>query len=148
MDIEEYTEIAIRHAATCLLWQATDASEDGGNGYPIGDGDEYRDDVQSVIDDVPYLSEAVTSFVADYYGVLFRAHVTPEQCGHDFILTANHHGAGFWDRGLGVAGDVLTEAAHGYSIDAEFVLDEDGAVAYLCADNVVLVNELGEEYDS
>lgn len=36
------------------------------------------------------------------------------QIGHDFILTRNHHGAGFWDRGLGDAGDRLTDAAHAY----------------------------------
>ena len=35
----------------------------------------------------------------------------PSQFGHDLALTRNHHGAGFWDRGLGVAGDVLTEWA-------------------------------------
>jgi len=35
----------------------------------------------------------------------------PEQFGHDLALTRNHHGAGFWDRGLGDAGDVLTDWA-------------------------------------
>ena len=35
----------------------------------------------------------------------------PNQFGHDLALTRNHHGTGFWDRGLGVAGDVLTEWA-------------------------------------
>lgn len=36
-----------------------------------------------------------------------------EQNGHDFWLTRNHHGAGFWDRGYdeGVS-DALTDAAH------------------------------------
>jgi len=33
------------------------------------------------------------------------------QVGHDFALTRNHHGAGFWDRGLGDHGDALTTAA-------------------------------------
>lgn len=32
--------------------------------------------------------------------------------GHDFWLTRNGHGAGFWDRGLGNAGDVLTAMSH------------------------------------
>lgn len=32
--------------------------------------------------------------------------------GHDLALTRNHHGAGFWDRGLREAGIVLTEWAH------------------------------------
>ncbi len=32
-----------------------------------------------------------------------------EQVGHDFWLTRNGHGAGFWDRGLGEVGKKLTE---------------------------------------
>jgi len=35
----------------------------------------------------------------------------PAKFGHDLALTRNHHGTGFWDHGLGVAGDVLTEWA-------------------------------------
>lgn len=38
-----------------------------------------------------------------------------ERAGTDFWFTRNHHGAGFWDRGLGEVGDALTKAAHGYS---------------------------------
>jgi hypothetical protein len=37
-----------------------------------------------------------------------------ELCGHDFLLTRNHHGAGFWDRGLGKLGDRLTEESEKY----------------------------------
>ena len=33
-----------------------------------------------------------------------------EQAGHDFWLTRNGHGVGFWDRGLGKIGDLLTDA--------------------------------------
>lgn len=36
---------------------------------------------------------------------------TWEQFGVDFWLTRNGHGAGFWDRGLGVLGDKLSETA-------------------------------------
>jgi hypothetical protein len=40
------------------------------------------------------------------------------QAGHDFWLTRNRHGAGFWDRGYGAVGDRLTAAAHAYgSVD-------------------------------
>lgn len=39
---------------------------------------------------------------------------TWSQHGHDFALTRNHHGAGFWDRGYGDLGDSLTDAAHVY----------------------------------
>lgn len=37
------------------------------------------------------------------------------QHGHDFLLTRNHHGAGFWDRGYPYAiANVLTENAQAY----------------------------------
>lgn len=36
------------------------------------------------------------------------------RAGHDFWLTRNRHGAGFWDRGLGDVGRRLTDAAHAY----------------------------------
>jgi hypothetical protein len=36
------------------------------------------------------------------------------QAGHDFFLTRNRHGAGFWDRGIGDIGDQLTDKAHSY----------------------------------
>jgi len=35
-----------------------------------------------------------------------------EQAGIDFWYTRNHHGVGYWDRGLGALGDQLTEIAH------------------------------------
>ena len=35
--------------------------------------------------------------------------------GHDFWLTRNRHGAGFWDRGLGELGDTLTRKSHAYN---------------------------------
>lgn len=36
-----------------------------------------------------------------------------EQASHDFWLTRNGHGAGFWDRGLGDVGDKLTDRCAG-----------------------------------
>lgn len=47
----------------------------------------------------------------------------PGAAGHDFSLTRNGHGAGFWDRGAGKAGEILTAAAKLYGCDylaAEF----------------------------
>lgn len=54
----------------------------------------------------------------------------PKEFGRDLALTRNGHGVGFWDRGLGDAGDVLTDWAkslgtlnvfHGhYSIHSEW----------------------------
>ena len=38
----------------------------------------------------------------------------PGQAGHDFALTRNGHGAGFWDHGAVEAGNVLTDSALGF----------------------------------
>ena len=50
--------------------------------------------------------------------------IEPEQLGHDFWLTRNGHGAGFWDRGLGEIGERLTTLAHSFG---EFDLITDGS---------------------
>jgi hypothetical protein len=53
--------------------------------------------------------------------------LTPAQIGHDFWLTRNRHGAGFWDRGLGDLGDKLTAAAHTYG-ESNLYVGDDGQV--------------------
>lgn len=44
-----------------------------------------------------------------------------DNAGHDFWLARNHHGAGFWDRGLGEIGDRLTKAAQAYGSSDVYV---------------------------
>jgi hypothetical protein len=46
-----------------------------------------------------------------------------ELFGHDFYLTRERHGAGFWDRGLGELGNYLTDIAHAYG-EAEQLWDD------------------------
>jgi hypothetical protein len=45
--------------------------------------------------------------------------------GHDIILTANRHGAGFWDRGLGERGDRLTAHAHALGEISAYIGDDN-----------------------
>lgn len=47
--------------------------------------------------------------------------------GHDFWLTRNGHGAGFWDRGLGELGTRLTSASEPYG-EANLYVGDDGKV--------------------
>ena len=47
-----------------------------------------------------------------------------EQHGHDFWLTRNGHGAGFWDRGYGPVGERLTKAAKAYGSEDIYVGDD------------------------
>jgi hypothetical protein len=48
-----------------------------------------------------------------------------DNIGHDFWLTRNGHGAGFWDRGYGEAGKKLTDIAHSYGEVNLYVGDDD-----------------------
>ena len=54
---------------------------------------------------------------------------TADRAGHDFWLTRNGHGAGFWDRGLGEIGDKLTEAAKKFP-SIYLWLGEDGKLYF------------------
>jgi len=67
---------------------------------------EYGDAEELISDCLGFLSEAST--------LLARTAMTFESAGHNFLLTRNGHGAGFWDRGLGDIGDKLTGMAHNY----------------------------------
>ena len=58
------------------------------------------------------------------------AGLDPYQCGIDFLLTRNRHGAGFWDRGLGSLGDELTEMAHPYGEAQAYYLADDHKVVF------------------
>ena len=53
------------------------------------------------------------------------AYLDARQCGHDFWLTRNGHGAGFWDRGLGERGKRLSAAAHAFG-EQNLVVGDDG----------------------
>ena len=50
--------------------------------------------------------------------------VVADGIGHDLWLTANSHGAGFWDRGAGPIGDELTAAAHPYGDGTVYVFTD------------------------
>jgi hypothetical protein len=50
-----------------------------------------------------------------------------EQAGHDFWLTRNHHGCGFWDGDWPEAGDRLTEACKSYP-EVNLYFCDDGKI--------------------
>jgi hypothetical protein len=60
-------------------------------------------------------------------GIDWSGAMGAETLGHDFWLTRNRHGAGFWDRGLGALGDRLTELAHAAG-ESDLYVGDDGQV--------------------
>lgn len=57
-------------------------------------------------------AEFVTRNLSLIQDAILYSNYNWEQAGHDFWLTRNGHGAGFWDRGMGKRGEKLTESAH------------------------------------
>ena len=56
-----------------------------------------------------------------------------ELAGHDFALTRNGHGTGFWDRGLGEIGDMLTEECKPYGEHRIIIeVDENNDILSTC----------------
>lgn len=71
----------------------------------------------------------ISDFLATYAALIHRALVirpsyTLSGVAHDYALTRNRHGAGFWDSGLGDVGDLLTEAAHAAGSQSLYVGDD------------------------
>lgn len=81
-----------------------------------GQGD-YMETGLPLVDSIPlyWMEQAIADcakFQAENETLLEQAG-DDSQNGHDFWLTRNYHGAGFWDRGYqDEIGDALTEAAH------------------------------------
>ena len=101
----------------CALWSSTgDDSEPFDRHYSISDfSDSAKESARRECED----------FRATNAELLDKSGLSNEQAGHDFWLTRNRHGAGFWDRGLGEIGKELTAMAHPYG-SADVYLGDDG----------------------
>jgi len=96
----------------------TDATPDD----VVNSGDAWgvvRDFLQGILDDDSPTAPAAWQHVDN----------NRDQVGHDLWLTANRHGAGFWDRGLGIVGEYLTAAAHPYG-ELTLFENSDGVVTF------------------
>lgn len=106
---------------TCLIWSTNDESTEAG-GEPLDKNYGWHDfddtAQQRIIDDCRMFREQAGDLLSG---------LNEEQCGHDFWLTRNGHGAGFWDRGLGDLGQKLTDAAHSFGEQWTYIGD-DGKV--------------------
>lgn len=77
------------------------------------------------------LTEECCTFYKEYYDLILefidKAGTNMAGAGHDFWLTRNGHGAGFWDRGAGIVGEILTDHADVYG-GVDLGLDENGDI--------------------
>jgi hypothetical protein len=105
-----------------LLW-ANLYDLEGGD--PVEENAPSSDDID--FDTARQITLDCEAFITDNAELLADERITPEQAGHDFALTRNHHGAGFWDRGNGELGEQLTEACRPYG-EYNLCLYADGSV--------------------
>ena len=114
-------EDILEHYLIAALWSSTDE-----NGQPLDDNYSI-DDIDTQCKELAsneitcwlqYCNELrlIDPFIEHYNDSV--QHIEA-RLGHDFWLTRNGHGAGFWDRGLGQLGNQLTTATKTFgSVDA------------------------------
>jgi len=112
-----------KHYLICALWSSVDDNDDPfDSNYSLDDissqtqSQALRDCTQFLMGNPNSLNDTPESY-------------TIEQAGHDFWLTRNGHGAGFWDRGLEDAGESLTQACEDYN-GLDVVLGDDGKIYF------------------
>lgn len=110
----------------CALWSSHEYNEEGETGAPLDANYSLQDLSDGLRLEIMQDCAAFQKDNAETLGEAYELYShNPEwsheaQAGHDFWLTRNGHGAGFWDRGLGEAGRKLTAAAKVYgSVDLQ-----------------------------
>lgn len=105
-NLDDFTSGYIRAA----LWSTNDESDESG-GQPL---DQNYGPEDLTVEALDKMIEDSRKFQEDNAALLARAGDAGRN-GHDFWLTRNGHGAGFWDRGYpDEVGDALTKATDKY----------------------------------
>jgi hypothetical protein len=122
---QDIIEAAFQGYVDCALWSSS-IEEDFAHAWNAKTGEDVASGVsfQSFgFEPADLSSDALNAMRADLADFIagcgvdvdaYLEHASAEAFGHDFWLTRNRHGAGFWDRGLGALGDRLTSMAHPY----------------------------------
>ena len=111
-----------------MLWAAPE-DEEGKNLDEYGIIDIDDSDLSAAIADCEKFQAENAGDLEEYYRLRSEESVegsVQENAGHDFALTRNGHGAGFWDRGVGEVGERLSEASRKFG--DEFWYAQDGVV--------------------
>lgn len=110
-----------RQYIATALWSSNDESDESG-GSPLDEN--YTED-----DLAPETLARIKADCADFqqrldeFGSL-ETDYDAEHAGHDFWLTRNGHGAGFWDGDWGEQGDELTKLAKAFPAIDLYVGDD------------------------
>lgn len=110
---------------TAALWSSSYTLEDGStvelDNYEWEDGEAEKLQAEC-ISFIHYAENALFEYSEKYKP---NGYDVWECAGHDFWLTRNGHGAGFWDRGLGVLGKRLTDASKAFGTVDLYLGDDE-----------------------
>jgi hypothetical protein len=112
----------------CALWSSTDNADETG-GEPLDANYDLTDISPETLAQMISDCEAFQIYEARPLSI---CGLTPERSGHDFWLTRNRHGAGFWDEGFRgpftqAALKRLTDASHAYG-SFDLYVGDDGMI--------------------
>lgn len=121
----------VYHYLIAALWSSTDESDEKG-GNPIDDNFTIHDiepeTIREAIRDCAYFEAIAGEEVLEK--AMEESGQGYDHIGHNFWLTRNHHGAGFWDGDYPETGDRLTSLAEKFPEVNPFVDWEAGTVYF------------------
>jgi len=135
VDFEKF----VKDYAVCALWSSMDNSDENTGGNPLDDNygindispdtmSEMRSDCQDFIAKVEAANILTGGMDADASEARANEEAFNDRGGHDFWLTRNGHGAGFWDGHYDKeTGDKLSEIARGFG-EYNLYIGDDGKI--------------------
>jgi hypothetical protein len=122
--VERLPAITERDRQTFLsgYWGCVDFTASDSEGEPIDADSRHELPAETVAE----MEETATDFLQAQW-IWLHSCDDLSDAGHDFHLTRNHHGAGFWDGDWKELGDRLTEASKAYG-SCEVYQFDDGSL--------------------
>ena len=106
-------------ALDCLAWTTAIETESGDDaaGYLDSVDNDWHDSARAAMERI--ISDFISENSVDLHGLSYS------DIGHNFVLSANRHGAGFWDMGLADRGDRLHDMAAAHDEFYAYIGDDD-----------------------
>lgn len=118
-DIDE----VVKHFAIAGLWASTDWDTD----EPL-DENYNLDDISE--ESYTKIKNGAVKFIKENKSILKKHNISAESLGHDLFLDSQGHGVGFWDRGYGEDGDVLSASASKTFVSDQPYVGDDGKIYF------------------
>jgi hypothetical protein len=123
------SESFFRQYLATALWSSNDESNETG-GEPLDSNYSIDDFTKESLRKARKDCDNFVAYAAEDLEKLKEEHGADDgQNGHDFWLTRNGHGAGFWDRGYGKLGDEISKKAKSFG-EAHIMVGRGGKLHY------------------